>query len=54
MVLWKEILKLTPDKVKQIIEDVIRQHLGWLIVWGNVFGGLIGLISYFVKLGILI
>ncbi len=22
----------------QLVEDVIRNHLGWLIVWGNVFG----------------
>ena len=51
-IMERELLKLTPNKVKQIIEDVIRQHLGWLIVWGNVFGGLIGLISYFVKLGL--
>ena len=28
--------------VKQMMEDVMRQHLGWLIVWGNVFGALIG------------
>jgi hypothetical protein len=20
------------------MEEVIRQHLGWLVVWGNVFG----------------
>ena len=29
----------------QLIEDVIREHLGWLIVWGNVFGGTIGLVA---------
>ena len=23
----------------------MRKHLGWLIVWGNVSGGLIGLVS---------
>lgn len=22
------------------MEDVTREHLGWLIVWGNVFGKL--------------
>ena len=37
--------ELTPDKVKQMMEDVMREHLGWLIVWGNVFGGAIGLLS---------
>jgi predicted alpha/beta superfamily hydrolase len=30
--------------VKELVEEMIRTHLGWLIVWGNLFGGLIGLI----------
>ena len=30
-------------QVKEMMEEVIREHLGWLIVWGNVFGALIGL-----------
>jgi Na+/H+ antiporter NhaD/arsenite permease-like protein len=33
---------------KEIIEDMIKEHLGWLVVWGAVFGGLIGLIGAFV------
>ncbi len=37
--------ELTPERVKQMMEEVIRQHLGWLVVWGNVFGGLIGVVS---------
>jgi uncharacterized membrane protein YheB (UPF0754 family) len=37
--------QLTPERVKHIMEDVIRKHLGWLVVWGNIFGGLIGIIS---------
>jgi hypothetical protein len=24
---------------------VMKAHLGWLVVWGNVFGGLIGVVS---------
>jgi len=40
-----KLLELTPEKVKELIADVIREHLGWLIVWGNVFGGLIGIVS---------
>jgi hypothetical protein len=24
---------------------MIQQHLGWLVVWGGVFGGLIGLVA---------
>ncbi|NOQ94462.1 MAG: DUF445 domain-containing protein [Methylophaga sp.] len=37
--------ELTPDMVKGIIQTMIRQHLGWLVVWGGVFGGLIGLVA---------
>ncbi len=37
--------ELTPDRVKEMMEEVIREHLGWLIIWGNVFGGTIGLLS---------
>lgn len=37
--------ELTPHMVKDIIQTMIRQHLGWLVVWGGVFGGLIGLIT---------
>lgn len=40
--------KLTPNKVKEIIQKMIREHLGWLVVWGGVFGGLIGLATSFV------
>ncbi len=37
--------QLTPNDVKQIVQEMIRSHLGWLVVWGGVFGGLIGLVS---------
>ena len=37
--------ELTPDDVKRIVQDMIRAHLGWLVVWGGVFGGLIGLLT---------
>jgi len=39
---------LTPNMVKNIIQKMIREHLGWLVVWGGIFGGLIGLIASFV------
>jgi len=35
--------ELTPQMVKLIIQHMIREHLGWLVVWGGIFGGLIGL-----------
>jgi uncharacterized membrane protein YheB (UPF0754 family) len=45
-ILMEEKLKqLTPERVKEIMEGVIRNHLGWLVIWGNVFGGFIGIIS---------
>jgi uncharacterized membrane protein YheB (UPF0754 family) len=37
--------ELTPKMVKDIIQSMIREHLGWLVVWGGVFGGLIGLLA---------
>ncbi|MFQ5787121.1 MAG: DUF445 domain-containing protein [Thermodesulfobacteriota bacterium] len=37
--------ELTPKHVKEIIEKMIRQHLGWLVVWGGVFGAFIGFLS---------
>lgn len=41
----KRLDELTPDMVKNIIQDMIREHLGWLVVWGGVFGALLGLIA---------
>ncbi|GLS91207.1 hypothetical protein GCM10007916_22760 [Psychromonas marina] len=40
--------ELTPLLVKEIIQAMIKKHLGWLVVWGGIFGGLIGLITTFV------
>ena len=43
----KRLEELTPKKVKTIVQDIIKNHLGWLVIWGGVFGGLIGLmVSY--------
>ena len=35
--------QMTPQKVKEILQTMIRKHLGWLVVWGCVLGGGIGL-----------
>ena len=40
--------ELTPLMVKNIIQEMIRKHLGWLVVWGGVFGGIIGFMTSFV------
>jgi len=37
--------ELTPTMVKDIIQTMIKEHLGWLVIWGGVFGGLFGLIA---------
>ena len=35
--------EMTPKTVKEMVQQLIREHLGWLVVWGGVFGGLMGL-----------
>jgi len=45
----KRLDELTPEMVKIIIQDMIKKHLGWLVVWGGVFGGAIGFIMSFIK-----
>lgn len=44
-IIEKRLNELTPQLVKEIIQTMIRQHLGWLVVWGGVFGGAIGFIA---------
>ena len=34
--------QLTPLQVKNIVQEMIREHLGWLVVWGGAVGGFIG------------
>lgn len=46
-IVQSRLAELTPQMVKEIIQTMIRQHLGWLVVWGGVFGGLIGLATSF-------
>ena len=38
----KRLDELSPNEIKNIIEKIIKNHLGWLVVWGGVFGFLIG------------
>jgi uncharacterized membrane protein YheB (UPF0754 family) len=37
--------QLTPKMVKELVQNLIKEHLGWLVVWGGVFGSLIGVVS---------
>jgi len=40
--------ELTPVMIKEMLHTLIKEHLGWLVVWGGVFGGVIGLVSVFI------
>lgn len=42
--------EMTPEMVRDIMQRMIREHLGWLVVWGGVFGGLIGLAAGLARL----
>jgi uncharacterized membrane protein YheB (UPF0754 family) len=39
--------ELTPLMVKEMLYGLMKEHLGWLVVWGGVFGGAIGIVSAF-------
>ena len=41
----ERLAQLQPKDVKEIIQRMIKKQLGWLVVWGGFFGGIIGLIS---------
>lgn len=45
VIVERRLEELTPKMVKDIIQQMIREHLGWLVVWGGVCGGLIGLVA---------
>ncbi len=40
----RRLQELTPQLVKEIVQAMIKKHLGWLVVWGGVLGGAIGLV----------
>jgi uncharacterized membrane protein YheB (UPF0754 family) len=42
--------ELTPENVKHIVQNMIRKHLGWLVIWGGVFGGFIGFLVHLFEL----
>ncbi|MDO9056213.1 MAG: DUF445 domain-containing protein [Sulfuricurvum sp.] len=39
--------ELTPIMIKEMLHTLMKEHLGWLVVWGGVFGGMIGIVSAF-------
>ncbi len=46
-VIDKRLNELTPQLVKEMVQAIIREHLGWLVVWGGIFGGLMGALFAF-------
>lgn len=44
-IIEKRLNELTPQLVKEIIQAMIKKHLGWLVVWGGIFGGVIGVVA---------
>ncbi len=47
IIVRERLSELTPQMVKEIIQKMIKEHLGWLVVWGGVFGALIGFVTTF-------
>lgn len=45
IVIVERLNELNPKMVKDIVENMMKEHLGWLVVWGGVFGGVIGIVS---------
>ena len=44
---------LSPEEIRNIIQRMIKQHLGWLVVWGGFFGGFLGLVLSPIGLNVL-
>ena len=44
-IVMQRLNELTPEMVKNIVQDMIQKHLAWLVVWGGVLRALVGLVS---------
>jgi uncharacterized membrane protein YheB (UPF0754 family) len=40
----ERLARMTPQQVKEVMQQMIQRHLGWLVVWGGVVGALMGLL----------
>ena len=38
-------------RVRNILKSIMKDHLGWLIVWGNLLGGIIGVVTQASRFG---
>jgi uncharacterized membrane protein YheB (UPF0754 family) len=45
IIIDKRLNELNPKEVRDLVNSLIKEHLDWLVVWGGLFGGLIGLVS---------
>ena len=48
-IVQKRLDELSPIMVKEMLLKLMREHLGWLVVWGGVFGGILGFVSSFIR-----
>ena len=47
--LEERLITLDAETVTQLMSDVMRQHLGWLVVYGNLFGAVIGVVCALIQ-----
>ena len=47
-IVQKRLDELSPVMIKDMLLKLMKEHLGWLVVWGGVFGGVLGFISSFI------
>jgi len=45
----KRLNELTPQLVKEMVQKIIKVHLGWLVVWGGIIGGVLGAVFSFAR-----
>lgn len=39
--------EMTATMVKSVIKTMLQKHLGWVVVWGGVFGAILGLLHFY-------
>jgi len=39
-----KLVEMQPKNIIAVVKDMVETELGWVIVWGNIFGGLLGLL----------
>ncbi len=49
IILQERLNELSAKEVRKIVENFIYEHLEWLVVWGGVIGGLIGVLAAFIE-----